>query len=1247
MNYKQMLVSIMIGFASSLMHGQIVQFFEDFSSSALPGWNLNGAWAGNGSCTGMSGYLWIDGNPGNYAETPWIPVADNRFTITYVYRRGDDANCGNTPESGERVGVDYSVDGVNWIRIVTYDGATAPSVPTRDSFDVSLPVGVKKIKIRFYLVWGTGPGLDNWVFDSLTIYVYPTGSRDVRADTVPGPVSACYSPSSISETFQFVYRNVGSNVIDTVFISVLINGSLYMHDTVISLMDTMDADTFTLTINGLSVGTNLIEWVATTPADANISNDTLRFWYEVESNPYYVPFVETFDHAPCWQLAGASLQPASACTGLNSSHLFIGGNPGNYARSPWIKTGGATAVSIGYFYRKGGTGCGETPDAGDIIRVQYSFDGFAWYTIHEYDGATSPSVSTWVQDTIVLPAGVDSFRIGFWVVNGAGQNADTWVFDSLVVDSVYFTNVSATDVATPSQACFASVPTTDTFKVVFTNRGSNLIDTVYITSFVNGALYSVDTMQVNIQSLQSDTFDLVLNNLARGVYRFTFVVTTDGDIRPWDDTIHFTYVVGTDPTPLPYYEGFVALPCWSLNGAWTLPDSACSGLNSEHLLVDGNPGNYAESPWVVTNGATGISIKYLLMKGQAGCGELPDAGDSIKVEYSYDGSTWFVVNGHDGATAPSTPTWIYDTIVLPVGVDSFKVRFRIATGAGSGLDTWIFDSLMLDTVHFVNISATALLANDWECVASTPIDTAFEVVFTNTGSENINVVYVYAFLDGALQSLDTVFVNLGSLEKDTFTVYLQGITRGVHEVVIVVSTDGDVHAWDDTIRHVYVVGTHVVQLPYYENFVGLPCWVLNGATVQGPGTCGGMGDHLRIDGSPGFFAETPWISSEGALGIRVMYRYRRGNAGCGELPDAGDSVAVEYSLDGFSWYRLKAYDGNNAPDLPTWDNVIFSLPQNVDSFKIRFYLVSGAGPGSDSWSFDSLRVEPLPCNVIVNALTILPDTFCIKDSITIMGSLTNSGFPVYASLQAIAPGYDTLNVGQIFVDTGQTTGFTKTLAIDFTDVVQSGGIHTVTWILTVSAICDQNGTDNISTHINYFNHVVIDTLLVPDTVIAGNTLSVSALISGRPDSIVWNMPGSSLPIAYGGGPHMVQWLTPGIYPLTVNAYCKANEVTRDKVIVVIESTFVEFAESQLPGSLKVIYHPAGQQLAIRLETPMAGKYVLMIRDVSGKTLYQGNLLPNGQWQYVDVSMLPAGILYVYVMNREGKVIAAGKVLKVD
>lgn len=179
---------------------------EAFSSSWPSGWSRSSSSEAevNNTCNGSNSYaLQVNGENSAWVETPVLDVSNaTQVDISYIYRQGDNSNCGNNPESGDNIDVEYW-DGGAWVNLANYDGGSAPNSFTSESFTITSGL-TANFQLRFDMVSGSGAFYDNFNFDDVKIKATCGGGTCLH-------ITECDTEWNSGDDFVEIQNTGGSN----------------------------------------------------------------------------------------------------------------------------------------------------------------------------------------------------------------------------------------------------------------------------------------------------------------------------------------------------------------------------------------------------------------------------------------------------------------------------------------------------------------------------------------------------------------------------------------------------------------------------------------------------------------------------------------------------------------------------------------------------------------------------------------------------------------------------------------------------------------------------------------------------------------------------------------------------------------------------------------------------------------------------------------------------------------------------
>ncbi len=381
--------------------------------------SANGDVTMNNNCGSNNTYtLQVNGATGAEAVSNVFQAGNfNSLKVSYDFRAGSDANCGDTPESSDSIDVDYW-DGNQWVQLTNYQGGGAsPSTFTKDSFIISNGL-TNNFKLRFQIANGSGVGYDNWNFDNIKVEPGPSCppvSNVSVANLGTNSATLNWNSAGSNNKWEVAYGNSGFGLGNGTLVGNINNPSY--------------------TFSGLNPNTDYDFYIREICAPGDTSSYfgpfTVTTTCANSSLPYLNTFSSTFPN--CWSRSNSNEVTMSNTCGSNNTYtLKLNGANGAEAITNNIDLSGNSSVKVAYKYRSGSdANCDDTPESGDNIDVDY-WNGSQWVQLANYDGGSAPNVFT-ADDHIISSGITSSFKLRFQIQNGSGVNFDNWNFDSLEV----------------------------------------------------------------------------------------------------------------------------------------------------------------------------------------------------------------------------------------------------------------------------------------------------------------------------------------------------------------------------------------------------------------------------------------------------------------------------------------------------------------------------------------------------------------------------------------------------------------------------------------------------------------------------------------------------------------------------------------------------------------------------------------------------------------------------------------------
>jgi hypothetical protein len=445
----------------------------------------------NNGASVNSNSLFFTGNGNRSAATNTTDVSHGG-TITFDLIFGNNTNGGENVDAGEDVALEYTLDGVNWLNIATYDQDTYTNW-TRITQLIPLAAQSSNTQFRWRQLSHSGGNFDNWGLDNIEIQaaVAPNSTFD---DFDPGVDiftwsevgngvannnfggsgnSLFFDGGTIGTGDRFATTNLlhassgGTITFDLIFGDGLNGGEdadsgedvvlQYSADngvtwTSFATYDTENYTSFTrLTENipleaqfaAVQNGTNLaFRWEQLTHSGSGFDNWALDN-VEIQTAPALSSIIDDFDPY-IDSLQWSDVNNGSANTNfnqlgniayggvLNSNALAFSGTGERSAATNLVDTSNGGNVTFDLIVGNNFNG-GENADLGEDVILQYSTDGVNWLDINTYN---QDVFTNWTQITENIPlAAVQNGNAAFRFIqpNNSGSSFDEWAIDNVAI----------------------------------------------------------------------------------------------------------------------------------------------------------------------------------------------------------------------------------------------------------------------------------------------------------------------------------------------------------------------------------------------------------------------------------------------------------------------------------------------------------------------------------------------------------------------------------------------------------------------------------------------------------------------------------------------------------------------------------------------------------------------------------------------------------------------------------------------
>lgn len=162
--------------------------------------------------------------------------------------------------------------------------------------------------------------------------------------------------------------------------------------------------------------------------------------------------------------------------------------------------------------------------------------------------------------------------------------------------------------------------------------------------------------------------------------------------------------------------------------------------------------------------------------------------------------------------------------------------------------------------------------------------------------------------------------------------------------------------------NVPAIDDYVVFEDDFDPGIDIPLWAelsTSDSVITGLGVSGSKALHFNHSGIRRAVTQTLNI----AEGSRIEFDLRAGNAqrdGASnwDNSEAGESVVLEYTIDGLSWVLIQQFN-TQFPALSDWTAQSVSVPVSAVSLstQFRWRQLANSGAGFDAWAIDNVRIQ--------------------------------------------------------------------------------------------------------------------------------------------------------------------------------------------------------------------------------------------------------------------------------------------------
>ncbi len=383
----------------------------------------------------------LDGDPVG-ADTIVTQAIDleeeTNIIITYQYNQGV---AGEAPDDGDDLYIEYYNNAGNWVVLKQHAGSGA-TMPGFEMVRLSLPVDAyhSTFRLRLHNLATVGD-YDDWYIDD--IYIGPPPAYDVAMSP---SIQTNYGSSGDTVSFLLTVHNQG--LYDDSY-ALIDSGStwdagFYSADGLTSISATglipaVDSETVMIKVHIPETAimnegdTSVVKAVSQSDSEVfTIATIVPISAGSAGGFPWYEPFPDDTLSTIRWvsnigaTVSSDGLNPPTTPYSLN----LDGGN--DTVITQLIDLSEYSGAILAYYVQSGGGG--ETPDAGDYLRVDYRNAYGEWLTLNNHPG-TGITQSAFTNVVLALPADAmhGNFQLRFRSF-GSCVDCDDWFIDDIRVD---------------------------------------------------------------------------------------------------------------------------------------------------------------------------------------------------------------------------------------------------------------------------------------------------------------------------------------------------------------------------------------------------------------------------------------------------------------------------------------------------------------------------------------------------------------------------------------------------------------------------------------------------------------------------------------------------------------------------------------------------------------------------------------------------------------------------------------------
>lgn len=904
----------------------------------------------------------------------------------------------------------------------------------------------------------------------------------------------------------------------------------------------------------------------------------------------------------------------------------------------------------------------------DTFMVAISTDCGQTFTSLSLYGAGSTISNTGQTEIVNLSAfaGQDVI-IAFYASEGTVDDPEDV---NLYIDNINIRELLSIDLAAVTRvspvkkSCYSNA---EPVVVRVRNTGSQTADfsvnPVTVTTTVNGAATTTLTQTVNSGTLASNaTLDVVFSGTldlsAFGTYYVRSYISCTGDNVQGNDSLSRDTLNHIAPAPLPQVLNFTGFtgsnlgtlyPGWYKASGYPFPNPASAGSwTATNYTNQATPNGTAirinlyytgkrswfVSPKFTATAATELSFDLAKTAYNSTNSSNMGSDDSLVIFVSTDcGLSYSPLQVYDASSTISNTGQNESFNLSAFAGQNIIIGFYASEGVIDDPEDYdlFIDNINIKELSATDIGVTDILAPITGC-GHTTNDTVM-VTVRNFGTQPItNFTASYIFNNGTpvSENVTTLTILPGQSANYSFTTTVNLATTGTYGIKAYATLTGDVNATNDTTtRSILATGT-VSTFPYLQDFegtltdwlvqpiIGANNWSIRTGGLVNPTLAAHSGTKIAFWNSYSYAAGNtsrlyaPCMDFSGMTNPTVQF-YISQDA---QYSTSADRVRIIVSLDkGVTWTTVDSVARYNAAlTSAQWTKyrACLSSTANQPSVMIAIEAVSGNGNniGMDDFQvYDFVTAPGVP--------SLVNDTICSSSNAAAMVANTSNEY-----------NYTLVETGTLAPKSPATLGTGSTINLTSIQLTNSINLSIlVTDTLTGCYVVLPLGQVTVN------QNNLSGTIVAPSSASLNTPVPVVVINGPIGANFEWNFGADAMPsVATGEGPHNVEWSTIGTKTITLT-------ITQNGCTLVINYSVTvgttAISNSLTANNVSIYPNPSNGKLFVEMGIKPGEKVYLEITDLSGKVIYNQNIISDKQVE-LDLTQIPTGLYLLKLRYQESQ-----------